>query len=102
MSQISGGFYLGSWFVPQFNIPKQQSWLLPLAYDGNGSLISTQNVEELKVNPEDMDELPQDIQDGFAQWITFSPPIVDLFYVQGIIHGEFYIQSIPVSSFYLT
>lgn len=69
---MPGGFYLRGWFVQPFNNPSQSEWLLPLDGD-NQHLKDTSNVEELNVLPGDMDELPQDIQAGIDQWITFAP-----------------------------
>jgi len=94
MARYQGGFYAGTWFVPVYNVPEQQDWLIPL--DGNlESLKETQNVEELDVNPEDMDLLPQEIQAGCASWITFSSP-TGSFYVTGPpFDTGFYIQVKP-------
>lgn len=96
----SGNFYVGTWFVQSFPIPIQQDWLLPLDGD-HQHLKDTQNVEELRVNPEDMDELPQDIQAGADEWITFSSPDGE-FYMQGFPSSEFYSTTAPgIGGFYL-
>lgn len=102
--RTSGKFYLGSWYVPEFPIPTQQDWLFSL--NEVGDLTDTQNVEELNINPEDMDQLPQDIQSGAAQWVTFSVPSGDFYttaeYRTGSRLGGFYVQSVPgVGGFYL-
>jgi len=105
-SRIRGGFYAGTWFIPQYPIPTQQEWLLPLDGD-HQHLKETQNVEELEVNPEDMDELPQDIQAGGNQWVTFSFSTADFYVVQGfnsvsVRPGGFYLQDVPgLGGFYL-
>jgi len=96
---MGGGFYVGTWFVPEFPTPIQQDWLFPSGDPGH--LTDTSNVEELRINPEDMDENPEDIQDGANQWITFSFDTID-FYIQGFPNIEFYSTTPPgVGGFYI-
>lgn len=97
------GFYLTGWFVESYSNPSQSEWLLPLDGD-NQHLKDTSNIEELNVLPEDMDELPQDIQAGLDQWITFSPvetafsldtsPGIGGFYTESPGNVGFYVQPI--------
>ena len=97
----SGAFYVGTWFVPRFDIPVQQDWRLPL--DGDLQHIKdTSNVEELHINPEDMDELPDVIQAGLHQWVTFSTSIHEFYSQTPPGFGGFYFSSVPgVGGFYL-
>lgn len=95
----SGGFYLQGWFVQSYNTPSQTEWLLPLDGDFQHQR-STANVEELWVNPEDMDIPPEEIQVGPIQFITFSPP-QEGFYVQATGPFGFYVQQTGPFGFYV-
>lgn len=97
---MPGAFYLTGWFVESYSNPSQYEWLLPLDGD-NQHLKDTSNIEELNVLPEDMDELPQDIQAGIDQWITFVSSEVEFYLgvVPGI--GGFYVESPGNVGFYI-
>ena len=93
-----GGFYLGSWFVQEFETANQSDWQLPQNEEGH--LRSTANVEELWAYPENMDLVPEEIQLGPIELITFSPPQQG-FYVQALGPFGFYLQSKGPFGFYL-
>jgi len=97
----SGGFYVGTWFVPRFDIPVQQDWRLPL--DGDHQHIKdTSNVEELHINPEEMDEFPEVIQAGLRQWVTFVELDHEFYSTTAPGLGGFYFSNVPgVGGFYL-
>ncbi len=64
-------FYLGSWLILQDSIdPKHDSdvWELPDTTAHSGHMADTSNVEELMINPEDMDLVPTQIQFGLDEW----------------------------------
>lgn len=62
-------FYIGQWLYQQDSIAPRHdslSWALP--DDTAQHMADTSNVEELLINPEDMDVLPQQIQFGLAEY----------------------------------
>ncbi|MGW8181745.1 MAG: hypothetical protein ACWGQW_23690 [bacterium] len=64
-------FYLGSYLILQDEwdlLHDYDSWELPDTTAHSGHMSDTNNVEELLINPEDMDLLPEQIQFGSTQW----------------------------------
>jgi len=64
-------FYLGQYLVLQDEwdpLHDYDSWELPDTTAHSGHMSDTNNVEELLINPEDMDLVPTQIQFGCTQW----------------------------------
>jgi len=108
-------FYIGKYLILQEELaPKHDadSWAFPDAPTQH--MGETSNVEELLVDPEDMDVLPTQIQFGFAEWTSDDDPSSapafvqfyvkdEAFYVRSFtpgteIYGEFYVKD---EAFYL-
>ena len=103
-------FYIGKYLIQQEEIaPKhdRDAWAFP--DEPKQHLTDTSNVEELLIDPEDMDVLPSQIQIGFAAWTDdegFTPDhaAFDQFYVRDEafyirsftpgteLYGEFYVR----------
>ena len=95
------GFYVGVYFIEGFSTPVQQDWLFPNNLEHSRE---TSNIEELNINPEDIDLFPLEVQaggDSYTQ-ITFSTmdgfyqdiaPNIGGFYISGNIELDsgFYI-----------
>ena len=108
-------FYIGKYLIQQEEIaPKhdRDAWAFPDAPKQH--MGETSNVEELLVDPEDMDVLPTQIQFGFAEWTSDDDPSSapafvqfyvrdEAFYLRGFVkgtelYGEFYVRD---EAFYL-
>ena len=82
-------FYVGCYLIQSDVIaPKHdnESWELPDIYGHQGHMSDTSNVEELLIDPEDMDLIPTQIQFGCAEYTAddgFTP--IDSF-------AEFYVK----------
>jgi hypothetical protein len=86
------GFYVGSYFVAGFSTPVQQDWLFP---DNLEHARETSNVEELNINPEDIDLFPLEVQAGACSYTEVTFSTVDEFYVStSPALGGFYISSV--------
>jgi len=94
-----GGFYLGSYFLQEFETENQSDYQLSQGGDFE-HLRETGNVEELWINPEDMDIPPEEIQVGPVQWVTFSPSEFG-FYVSPQGPVGFYLGSLGPVGFYM-
>ena len=96
---MAGGFYLGSYFVQEYETENQVDWQMPL--DGDFQhLRQTANVEELWVHPEDMDIPPEEIQVGPVEWVTFSHDF-DSFYSSQPGPFGFYFKALGPAGFYV-
>ena len=89
-------FYIGKYLIQQEEIaPKhdRDAWAFP--DEPKQHMAETSNVEDLYINPEDMDLVPEQIQFGYASWTDdegFSPDAAafDQFYVRD---EKFYVRS---------
>lgn len=89
-------FYIGKYLIQQEEIaPKhdRDAWAFPAVPKQH--MAETSNVEDLYINPEDMDLVPEQIQFGYASWTDdegFSPDSAafDQFYVRD---EKFYVRS---------
>jgi hypothetical protein len=98
---VGGDFYLGKWFVTEFNDPSQQDWCLPPSLEHSRE---TSNVEELRIPPEDLELFPEEVQAGACQWVNFVAPGLGGFYVTGPPErGGFYTITgiLDLTGFYL-
>jgi hypothetical protein len=102
-------FYVGCYLILESDLePRHErtAWELPDTAFHSGHMSDTSNVEELLINPEDMDLLPTQIQFGCSQWGAdegFNPvdawsefyPSDEAFYVRGFAPtdhwSEFYV-----------
>lgn len=101
MARYGGGFYLGEWYVPRYNKPEQQSWLW-LTDSTYAALKATQNVETIRMNPEDMDLDPEDIQAEAAQWVTFTNNTSEFYSFNRVTEQSgYYIYSYTQSGYYI-
>jgi hypothetical protein len=87
---VGGGFYLGKWFIPKFEEPDPQDYCFPTT-GADQHVRATSNVEELRIDPEDIELNPEQIQDNACAW-----------QVNFVTTGEYYIQTAPVMGFYIT
>ncbi len=110
-------FYLGKYLIQQEEIaPKhdRDAWAFPDVPKQH--MAETSNVEDLYINPEDMDLVPEQIQFGYASWTDdegFSPDPAgyaqfyvrsEAFYVRGFtpatdLYSQFYVKT--QESFYV-
>lgn len=92
-------FYLGPWLVEDDPGPST-AWRFPS--DPTQHINQTSNVEDLLVDPEDMDVIPEQIQFGLSQWTKDTAPSnvnkYTFFYAPVT---EFYIVSTPYVTFYI-
>ncbi len=97
-------FYLGKYLIQQEEIaPKhdRDAWAFPDAPKQH--MAETSNVEDLYVNPEDMDLVPEQIQFGYASWtdddeIASDPSDFSQFYVRS---EAFYVRGFtPATDLY--
>jgi len=92
-------FYVGCYLIQQDTLEPPfdgSSWALP----DTQHVRETSNVEELLIDPEDIDVVPEEAQYGCAQWTDdegFSPDheAYDTFYVRD---EDFYIRSFTAGS----
>lgn len=104
-------FYIGKYLIQQEEIaPKhdRDAWAFPAVPKQH--MAETSNVEDLYINPEDMDLVPEQIQFGYAAWTDdegFSPDPAgyaqfyirsEAFYVRGFtpatdLYGQFYVKA---------
>lgn len=97
-------FYVGKYLIQQEEIaPKhdRDAWAFPAIPKQH--MAETSNVEDLYINPEDMDLVPEQIQFGFAAWTDnegFSPDPAG--YAQFYVRSEaFYVRSFtPATDIY--
>ena len=104
-------FYIGKYLIQQEEIaPKhdRDAWAFPAVPKQH--MAETSNVEDLYINPEDMDLVPEQIQFGYAAWTDdegFAPDPAgydqfyirsEAFYVRGFtpatdLYSQFYVRS---------
>jgi len=75
------GFYAGSFFVAHHATPVQQDWLFPNNLEHSRE---TSNIEELNINPEDIELYPLEVQAGSESYTRINiVSIPDDFYLDG-------------------
>jgi hypothetical protein len=109
-------FYLGCYLIEGDSLEPLHdgdSWELPDTTALSGHMSDTSNVEELLINPEDMDLLPTQIQFGACTWADdeeFNPTDTwsefyardEAFYVRGFSPTDYWAEFYPVDeSFYV-
>jgi hypothetical protein len=109
-------FYLGCYLIEGDSLePKHDnvSWELPDTTAHSGHMSDTSNVEELLINPEDMDLLPTQIQFGSCTWTddeSFNPTDTwsefyardEAFYVRGFSPTDYWAEFYPTDeAFYV-
>ena len=76
------GFYVGRYFVGEFSTPVQQDWLFP---DNLEHPRETSNIEELNINPEDIDLFPLEVQAGGDSYTVATFSSADEFYITLVV-----------------
>ena len=76
------GFYSGSFFVKSFPTPVQQDWLFP---DHLEHSRETSNVEDLNINPEDIELFPLEVQAGADSYTRITFSTIDEFYITAVV-----------------
>jgi hypothetical protein len=89
-------FYLGCYLILSDEIAPphdSDSWELPDTTAHSGHMSDTSNVEELLINPEDMDLIPTQIQFGCAEWTDDEGWIPDDPFAEFYVKDEnFYVR----------
>jgi len=97
-------FYIGCYLILSDTIdPKHDhdGWELPDIYGHQGHMADTSNVEELLIDPEDMDLIPTQIQFGCATYTAddgFTP--LDLFAEFYTRDEKFYVRGFTPTSYW--
>jgi hypothetical protein len=90
-------FYVGSYLILSDTIaPKhdRDSWELPDTTAHSGHMADTSNVEELLIDPEDMDLIPTQIQFGCAEWTDDEGWTPDYPFAEFYVKAEnFYVRN---------
>jgi hypothetical protein len=109
-------FYLGCYLIEGDSLEPLHdgdSWELPDTAFHSGHMSDTSNVEELLINPEDMDLLPTQIQFGACTWADdegFTPTDTwsefyakdEEFYVRGFSPTDYWAEFYPIDeAFYV-
>ena len=94
---MGGNFYLGNWFVLEYETATKSDWQMP---SEGGHLEQTANVEELWVFPENINIPPEEVQVGPVEWFTYVIQPSQFYLTQPSQFG-FYINSLGPFGFYL-
>ncbi len=109
-------FYVGPYLLLQDSLEPLHDgniWELPDTTAHSGHMSDTSNVQELMINPEDMDLIPTQIQFGSTQWSGDGGlnaeagwsefyPSDEAFYVRGFSPTDYWAEFYPVDeAFYV-
>jgi hypothetical protein len=97
-------FYVGCYLILSDTIaPKhdRDGWELPDTTTHQGHMSDTSNIEELLIDPEDMDLIPTQIQFGCAEWTNDEGWIPDDTFTEFYARAEnFYVRSFTPTDYW--
>ncbi len=96
-------FYVGPYLLLQDSLEPLHDgnvWELPDTAFHSGHLSDTSNVEELMINPEDMDLVPTQIQFGCTQWSKDAAVDPDSWTPSWYASGNFYVRNFSPTDYW--